>query len=120
MDLINDKKRIGVCLDTCHLFAAGYDVSTREGYDETMANFHETIGFEFLRGIHLNDSKGKLGCKTDRHENIGKGQIGLDCFRFVMNDKRLQGIPLILETPATVSDEKEIELLYSLIENNEG
>jgi AP endonuclease-1 len=100
IDLVNDKSRIGVCLDTCHAFAAGNDLRTKEGYEKMMSEFDDKVGLQFLRAIHLNDSMGKLGCHLDRHENIGKGKIGLQAFRCVVNDPRLRGIPMILETPA--------------------
>ena len=99
IDLVNDKSRVGVCLDTCHAFAAGNDLRTKEGYERMMSEFDDKVGLQFLRGIHLNDSMGKLGCHLDRHENIGKGKIGLEAFRCIVNDPRLRGIPMILETP---------------------
>ncbi|PIK34940.1 putative DNA-(apurinic or apyrimidinic site) lyase-like isoform X4 [Apostichopus japonicus] len=99
IDRVKDKSRIGVCLDTCHAFAAGYDLSTEDGYKKMTDEFDKLVGFHYLKGVHLNDSKGKVGCHLDRHENIGKGFIGLDGFRRLMNDKRFDGIPMILETP---------------------
>lgn len=118
---VQDRTRIGVCLDTCHAFAAGHDLRTKEAYEETMRQFDQLVGFKYLRGVHLNDSKGELGCKKDRHENIGKGMIGLEGFRCLMNDKRFDGIPIVLETPEDKKDSvegyrKEIDLLYSLVE----
>ncbi len=113
-----NRDRIGVCLDTCHAFAAGYDL--RSKWTETMAKFEKTVGFKYLVGVHLNDSKGELGCGKDRHELIGKGHLGLEAFRNLMNDDRFNDMPLILETPEAddVIDgyKKEIDLLYSLIE----
>lgn len=98
--------RIGVCLDTCHIFAAGYDIRTRETYERTMESFSNTIGFERLYLIHLNDAKRDLGSRVDRHEHIGDGFIGVDAFFFIMNDPRLSLIPKIIETP---KDGKEID-----------
>ncbi|MEA2104395.1 MAG: deoxyribonuclease IV [Candidatus Cloacimonadota bacterium] len=112
---IENKERIGVCLDTCHLFSAGYDLRTEETYQNTMKQFDELIGFEYLKGMHLNDSKKPFGEHKDRHESIGKGEIGLAAFRFIMNDTRIDEIPMILETPETEIWEEEIKLLYSLI-----
>jgi len=116
IELVEEKERIGVCLDTCHMFAAGYDIRTREAYEMTMREFDEVVGFEYLKGMHLNDSKSDLGSRVDRHHSIGKGKIGLEAFKFIMNDGRLNGIPLILETIDPSIWKEEIELLYSLIE----
>ncbi len=117
IDKTKNKERIGVCLDTCHIFAAGYDIRTKDAYENTMSQFDEIIGFSNLKAIHLNDSKNDLGSRKDRHEHIGKGYIGLDGFRFIVNDKRLEGIPMILETPGGDKYYKEnLELLRSLIE----
>jgi deoxyribonuclease IV len=113
---VEDKSRVGVCLDTCHSFAAGYDLRTKDVYEETMGKFDNTVGMKYLRGMHLNDAKKPLGSKVDRHESIGKGLIGLDAFGFIMNDSRMDEIPLILETPDPDIWAEEIELLYSLIE----
>ncbi|CAG8478328.1 5615_t:CDS:2 [Acaulospora colombiana] len=117
ISLVQDKSRVGVCIDTCHAFAAGYDLRTSKKYDETMTEFSHKIGFQYLRGMHLNDSLTGLGSNRDRHANIGKGYLGLEPFRLIMNDNRLDGIPLILETPVSQDDEykKEIELLYELV-----
>lgn len=92
-------ERTGVCLDTCHLFAAGYDIRTPDGYACVLALFDEVVGISSLRVIHLNDCKKELGCRVDRHEHIGKGAIGLDAFRCLVTDPRLRGIPMIIETP---------------------
>ncbi len=116
IELVEDKSRIGVCLDTCHLFAAGYDIRTREAYEKTMKEFDQIVGFKYLKGMHLNDAKSQLGSRVDRHHSIGKGNIGLDAFRFIMNDPRLDNIPLILETIDPSIWKEEIELLYSLVE----
>ncbi|XP_022316467.1 uncharacterized protein LOC111120090 [Crassostrea virginica] len=116
IDRIHDKTRIGICLDTCHMFAAGYDISTEKGFHNMMEEFDRVVGLQYLKALHLNDSKGKVGNKLDRHENIGKGEIGLESFRRIMNDHRLSRIPMILETPCPNDDtyEKEVKVLYSL------
>jgi deoxyribonuclease-4 len=114
IDKIEDKSRVGVCIDTCHMFTAGYDIRTQEAYDATMAQFEEIVGFNYLMGMHLNDSKPDLGSHVDRHDSIGKGKIGLDAFGFIMNDPRMDDIPLILETIDPSIWAQEIELLYSL------
>ena len=116
IDKVEDKTRVGVCLDTCHMFTAGYDIRTREAYDASMAAFEEAVGFEYLRGMHLNDSKPELGSRVDRHACIGEGKIGLDPFRFIMNDPRMDDIPLVLETIDESIWSEEIRLLYSLQE----
>ena len=99
IDGVADPKRMAVCIDTCHLFAAGYDISTREGYLSTMREFDTIVGLEHLAAIHVNDSKKPLGSRVDRHEHIGKGAIGKEAFRCLMQDERLKHIPKILETP---------------------
>jgi deoxyribonuclease-4 len=111
-----DKSRVGVCIDTCHMFTAGYDIRTREAYDKTWGEFDEIVGSEFLRGMHLNDSKPELGSRVDRHDSIGVGKIGFDAFKFIMNDDRMNDIPMVLETINSDIWDKEIELLYSFIE----
>ncbi|UCM99925.1 deoxyribonuclease IV [Sulfurimonas sp. SWIR-19] len=116
IDKIKDKSRIGVCIDTCHMFTAGYDIRTREAYDKTWTEFGEIVGFEYLSGMHLNDSKPPLGSRVDRHHSLGKGEIGLDAFRFIMNDERMNNIPLILETIDETIWAEEIKLLYSFCE----
>ncbi|KAI9574151.1 AP endonuclease [Boletus coccyginus] len=116
---VEDKSRVGVCLDTCHLYAAGYDISTKAGWDETMATFDEQVGLSYLRGMHLNDSKTPLGSKKDRHENIGLGTLKLPAFLTILSDPRVQDIPLILETPtfeAVEVWECEIKVLNALSE----
>jgi deoxyribonuclease IV len=94
-----DPERIGVCLDTCHVFAAGYDLRTSAGYEDTMRCFDAEIGLDRLRAVHVNDSKKDLGSRVDRHEHIGQGYLGLEAFRLLMNDPRLLHLPLLLETP---------------------
>lgn len=113
IDLVEDKSRIGICLDTCHTFTAGYDIVTPEGYNETFRLFDEIIGFKYLKGMHINDSKKVLGSHVDRHESIGKGYIGKDLFIRLMNDPEFDNIPLILETPDDTIWAEEIQLLYS-------
>lgn len=116
VDKIEDKSRVGVCLDTCHTFTAGYDLRTKEAYDKTMQEFDEIVGAKYLKGMHINDSKPPLGSKVDRHHSLGKGEIGLDAFRFIMNDSRMDNIPLVLETIDESIWAEEIELLYSFNE----
>jgi deoxyribonuclease-4 len=116
IDKIEDKSRIGICIDTCHMFTAGYDIRTREAYDKTWAEFERIVGFKYLMGMHINDSKPPLGSHVDRHHSLGKGEIGLDAFRFIMNDARMDDIPLILETIDETIWKDEIELLYSFID----
>ena len=113
---VKEKSRIGVCIDTCHSFAAGYDLRTKETYEKTMSDFGEIVGFNYLKGIHLNDSMYDLGLKKDRHENLLKGKLGEECFRLIMNDDRLDNMPIILETIDETLWAKEIEYLYSLVE----
>ncbi|MFT7003483.1 MAG: deoxyribonuclease-4 [Sulfurimonas sp.] len=116
IDKVEDKSRIGICIDTCHMFVAGYDIRTREAYDKTWADFERIVGFKYLMGMHLNDSKPPLGAKVDRHQSIGKGEIGLEAFKFIMNDERMDDIPLILETIDETIWKDEIELLYSFVD----
>ncbi len=99
IDAVENRDRMAVCIDTCHIFAAGYDISSEEGYVRTMSDFGDVIGFDRLIAIHANDSKKGLGSHVDRHEHIGKGAIGRGGFRCLMRDERLRGIPKILETP---------------------
>ena len=113
IDKVEDKSRIGICIDTCHMFTAGYDIRTREAYDKTWGDFDKIVGRKYLMGMHLNDSKPPLGSHVDRHHSLGKGEIGLDAFCFIMNDERMDDIPLILETIDETIWKEEIELLYS-------
>lgn len=115
IDKVDDKSRVGVCLDTAHTLAAGYEIRTREGYDETFRKFDEIVGFHYLRGMHINDSKKELSTRVDRHDSIGKGVMNLDLFSFIVNDTRFNNLPLILETPDETLWAEEIQLLYSLI-----
>lgn len=117
IDQVEDKTRVGVCLDTCHMFGAGYDLRTREGYEAAMKTFGETVGFGYLKAMHLNDSKGLLGSRVDRHHSLGEGELGLDPFRWVMRDPRMDGIPLILETIEPERWAREIAMLRSFEED---
>ncbi len=99
IDRVEDKSRVGVCLDTCHTFAAGYDLRTKEACDKTFAEFDSIIGFSYLRGMHLNDAMRPLGSRIDRHSPLGDGEIGWECFRYIASDPRFDNVPLILETP---------------------
>jgi deoxyribonuclease-4 len=112
VELTENKKRVGVCIDTCHAFAAGYDMRSREAYGHTMAHFDEVVGYSYLRGMHLNDAKSELGSRVDRHAPLGDGNIGIEAFRFLMEDPRLDDIPLILETPEPDRWAQEIKTLY--------
>ncbi|HZF71522.1 deoxyribonuclease IV [Sulfuricurvum sp.] len=116
IERIEDKSRVGVCIDTCHMFTAGYDIRTREAYDATWAEFDRIVGFNYLKGMHINDSKPDLGSHVDRHDSIGKGKLGVEPFGFIMNDPRMDDIPLVLETIDETIWAQEIELLYSLQE----
>lgn len=114
---VEDKTRIGVCVDTCHTHSAGYDLETAEGYRQTWKEFDEIIGKDYLKAIHLNDNKRKLGSRIDRHEEIGKGTLGMEFFRRFVNDPRFDNMPIILETPNPANWPEEIALLYSLIDS---
>lgn len=113
IDKVEDKSRIGVCLDTCHSFTAGYDIKSGEGYHHTMDEFERIVGFRYLRGLHLNDSKKPLGSRVDRHDSLGKGLLGAEVFQRIMKDPRFDNMPLILETPDDTLWEQEIKWLYS-------
>ena len=119
IDLVEDKARVGVCMDTCHIFAAGYDYRTPELYAATMAQFDSTVGLDRLKVLHLNDSKNPLGSNKDRHDHIGAGEIGLEGFRQFVNDPRLNELPGILETEkddAGENDRRNIATLRSLVD----
>ena len=118
IDHVDDKSRVGVCIDTAHTYAAGYPLNTLEGYSETWKKFEETIGFQYLKGMHLNDSKKELASRVDRHDSIGKGFIGNSLFEWIMNDPRLDRIPLILETPNEAIWAEEIAILKSYLKNS--
>lgn len=124
---MNDHRRVGVCLDTCHLLAAGYDLCSPEGYASTFKQFGRLVGFDRLKAFHLNDSKRPLGSRVDRHEHIGEGFLGLEPFRRIVNDRRFRGLPMLLETPkgegkatgpiaADPLDERNLNILRNLIE----
>jgi deoxyribonuclease-4 len=109
---------IGVCVDTCHIFAAGYELRTADGYEATVAALESSVGLDRIRFFHLNDSKKELGSRVDRHEHIGKGKIGLDGFKNLLNDKRFAGMPMTLETPKSdnlAEDRENLQILRSLM-----
>ena len=110
--------RVGVCLDTCHLLAAGYDIASAEGYAETFAQFGRLVGFDRLKVLHLNDSRRALGSHVDRHEHIGQGFVGIDAFRRLVNDRRFRGLPMLLETPKTAGRPPGVAVLDPLDEQN--
>jgi deoxyribonuclease IV len=115
---VDDKKRVGICFDTCHVFAAGYDLRTRDGYERIIDELDRHVGVENVGAFHLNDSKMPLGSRVDRHQHIGEGEIGVDGFGFLLNDKRFTRIPKVIETPKTIeteSDRRNLTLLRSLI-----
>lgn len=115
IEMIEDKSRVGVCIDTCHTLAAGYDLATPAGYDATWKEFDEIIGFDYLRGMHLNDSKKGVGSRVDRHASLGTGALGKEFFTMLMQDSRFDNIPLILETPDESIWAEEIAWLYSQV-----
>jgi deoxyribonuclease-4 len=115
IDKVEDKSRVGICIDTCHAFTSGYNIKTPEGFRETFSLFDKIIGFNYLKGMHINDSKKELASRVDRHDNIGNGLLGEDVFRMLMNDARFDNMPLILETPDESLWEEEIKYLYSLV-----
>jgi deoxyribonuclease-4 len=118
IDAARESDRLRVCFDTEHAFAAGYDIRTKEGYDRTFTEFNEKIGLALLAAFHLNDSKKELNSRVDRHEHIGKGQIGVQAFRLLLNDQRFWGVPMCLETPKgpeLEEDRVNLDLLRSLI-----
>ncbi len=113
IDRVEDKSRVGVCIDTCHSFAAGYDLSTPAGFTHTFCEFDRIIGFRYLKGMHLNDAKKGLNSRVDRHDSLGKGTLGMEVFKLLMHDPRFDDMPLILETPDESIWKEEIKLLYS-------
>lgn len=115
IDKIEDKTRVGVCIDTCHAYSAGYNLATPEGYEETWKQFDDIIGRNYLKGMHINDDKRELGSRIDRHEKIGLGTLGQEFFIRLVNDPRLDGIPMILETPDDTIWAEEIAWLYGQI-----
>jgi len=115
---VKEPERLGICFDTAHAFAAGYELRTQDGYEATWREFDETLGLGLLKAIHLNDSKKELGSRVDRHEQIGKGLLGLEPFRFLVNDPRFRGVPMTLETekgPDLAEDKENLALLRSLV-----
>jgi deoxyribonuclease-4 len=119
IDRVGAPERLGVCFDTCHVFAAGYDLRTRDGYQATMKALDRAVGLGCVLAFHLNDSKGGLGSRIDRHENVGEGQLGLDAFRWLLNDRRWAGRPMVIETeksPDLHEDVENLRRLRSLIE----
>ena len=115
IDKVEDKSRVGVCIDSCHAFAAGYDLSTPEGYESTWKEFDEVIGLQYLSAMHINDTKKGLASKVDRHAPLGQGMLGSEFFKLLMNDSRMDNIPLILETPDESLWAQEIQWLDSLV-----
>ncbi len=114
IDRVEDRSRVGVCLDTCHAFAAGYDLTTSGACDATFGEFEEVVGFEYLRGMHLNDAMKGVGSRVDRHASLGEGAIGLGCFEYIMGDVRFDGIPLVLETPDEERWAAEVAMLIEM------
>ncbi|MDT8308027.1 MAG: deoxyribonuclease IV [Bacteroidales bacterium] len=115
IDLVEDKERVGVCIDTCHAFTAGYNLATEEGYIKTFEAFDRIVGFKWLKGMHINDSKKEHGSRVDRHHSLGKGFLGISLFERIMKDNRFDDMPLILETPDDERWPEEITLLKSLM-----
>lgn len=115
IDKVEDKSRVGVCIDTCHAYSAGYDFKTPEGYEKTWKDFDEIIGLKYLKGMHINDDKREHGSRIDRHASIGQGTLGTEFFIRLVNDPRVDGIPLILETPDEMIWAEEIAWLYNQI-----
>jgi deoxyribonuclease-4 len=115
IDKVEDKSRVGVCLDTAHTLAAGYEIRNREAFEETINAFDKVVGCNYLKGLHINDSKKELASRVDRHDSLGKGVMNMDLFSFIMNDPRFDNMPLILETPDESLWAEEIQLLYSLV-----
>ena len=111
---VDKKDRVGVCIDTCHIFAAGYDIRTEEEYKKTISGFKSSVGLQYLYAIHLNDAKSDLGSRVDRHDSIGEGNLGPQAFEFLMKDKLLDEIPFILETPKPDIWKAEIEQLRAM------
>lgn len=118
ISLVDDKKRLGICIDTCHIFASGYDIRTTDGYERTIEDVEKHVGINRVGLFHLNDSKKPLGSRVDRHEHIGDGQIGVEGFRNLLNDARFRRIPKLLETPKKIeheSDRRNLAMLRSLV-----
>lgn len=115
IEQVEDKSRMGVCIDTCHMFTAGYDIRDADAYEKSFSEFDAIVGFQYLRGMHLNDSKVPFASKKDRHHSLGKGEIGLEAFKLIMNDPRMDDIPLILETIDETIWAEEIKMLYGFM-----
>lgn len=116
IDQVEDKSRVGVCIDTCHTFVAGYDLRTQEDCEHTFKQFEEIVGYQYLRAMHLNDAKTDFGSKVDRHDCLGQGKIGIEAFKFIMQNPQFENIPLILETTNPDIWDQEIGLLRSFIQ----
>ena len=116
IDRVEDKSRVGVCIDTCHAFAAGYDLGSEAACDRTFDELERVVGFGYLRGMHLNDAMKPLGSRVDRHQSLGEGTLGMTVFRYIARDKRFDDMPLILETPDESRWPQEIALLKELAE----
>lgn len=116
IDQVEDQSRVGFCIDTCHAHAAGYDLTTAEGYRQTMEQADHIVGLSMLRGLHLNDAQSELGSRVDRHAPLGSGTMGQEPFRLIMNDDRLNRLPMILETTEPENWAAEIAWLRSLVE----
>lgn len=114
IEQVEDKSRVGVCIDTCHAYSAGYDIKSRAGFEKVFQEFDEVVGFQYLKGMHLNDSKKELGSRVDRHDSLGTGTLGLEVFECIMTDNRFDGIPLILETPNEDLWADEIQTLIKM------
>ena len=114
IDHVEDKKRVGVCIDTCHAYTAGYEIKSEEGFNKAFSDFDTIVGFNYLKGMHMNDSKKELGTRVDRHHSLGEGFLGLEIFQRIMKDERFDNIPLIMETPDDSKWKEEIELLKSM------
>lgn len=114
IDGVTDKTRVGVCIDTCHAYSAGYNYKTKAGFEKVFQEFDDVVGFKYLKGMHLNDSKKELGSRVDRHESLGRGTIGLELFKCIMNDSRFDGIPMVLETPNSNIWAEEIKYLKEM------
>jgi deoxyribonuclease-4 len=115
IDQVEDKSRVGICLDTCHTYSAGYNIKEPEGFRQTFEEFDRIVGFKYLKGMHLNDTKKEFNSRVDRHDNLLDGLLGMEVFEMIMNDQRFDGIPLILETPDETKWAAEIQLLKSLV-----
>jgi deoxyribonuclease-4 len=113
---VEDKNRVGVCIDTCHAYVAGYDLKTEQGFEKTWKKFDEIIGMKYLRAMHLNDALKGFGSRVDRHASLGKGFLGMEPFKRIVLDSRFDDIPLILETPDESLWKGEIEGLYRVLD----